>query len=88
MDLVVLSEIGYFLAADELAEVLQHCATVLEPGGELVLCHWLHPIEGWPLDGKAVHRMAGEWNWEAAVVHQEQDFLLEILRKPAGRHGS
>lgn len=88
MDLVVLSEIGYFLAADELAEVLQRCATVLEPGGELVLCHWLHPIEGWPLDGKAVHRMAGAWNWEAAVVHREQDFLLEILRKPAGRHGS
>lgn len=86
LDLVVLSEIGYFLAADELAEVLQRCSAALAPGGELVLCHWLHPIEGWPLDGADVHRHARSLGWEAVVEHRERDFLLEILRKPGGAH--
>ena len=87
VQLVVLSEIGYFLAADELEQVLAASAAALEAGGELVLCHWLHPIEGWPLDGEDVHRMAGDLGWERIVEHREPDFLLEILSKPAGAHG-
>ncbi|MDR4532948.1 PIG-L family deacetylase [Glutamicibacter sp. PS] len=84
MDLVVLSEIGYFLAADELAQTLRHSAEVLRPGGELLLCHWLHPIEGWPLDGQAVHRMAQALDWPRLLQHREQDFLLEVFQKPGG----
>lgn len=87
VELVVLSEIGYFLAADELDQVLADSADALAAGGELVLCHWLHPIEGWPLDGEAVHRMASGLGFERIVEHREADFLLEILRKPAGAHG-
>lgn len=87
LDLAVLSEIGYFLAADELDQVLRDCAAALQAGGELVLCHWLHPIEGWPLDGESVHQLAATLGWERIVEHRETDFLLEILRKPAGAHG-
>jgi len=87
LQLVVLSEMGYFLAADELEQVLAASAAALQAGGELVLCHWLHPIEGWPLDGEEVHRMAGQLGWERIVEHREADFLLEILRKPAGARG-
>jgi len=85
-DLVVCSEIGYFLAPDELTELLGQCARVLAPDGDLVLCHWLHPIEGWPLDGEKVHHMAREMGWQPAVLHREKDFLLEIYRRPAGAH--
>lgn len=84
VDLIVLSEIGYFLAADELAEVLRLSAEALCPGGELLLCHWLHPIEGWPLDGADVHAMAQELRWPTVVLHEEKDFLLAVLRKPGG----
>ncbi|UTM47496.1 bifunctional PIG-L family deacetylase/class I SAM-dependent methyltransferase [Glutamicibacter mysorens] len=87
LQLVVLSEMGYFLAADELEQVLAASAAALQAGGELVLCHWLHPIDGWPLDGEEVHRIAGQLRWERIVEHREADFLLEILRKPAGAHG-
>ncbi|WP_313810408.1 bifunctional PIG-L family deacetylase/class I SAM-dependent methyltransferase [Glutamicibacter sp.] len=82
VDLVVLSEIGYFLAADELAELLYHSSQTLRAGGDLLLCHWLHPIEGWPLDGRDVHRIAHRLNWPRVVLHEEPDFLLEVLRKP------
>lgn len=87
VDLVVISEIGYFLAADELEELLGLCESVLAPGGELLLCHWLHPIEGWPLDGQSVHRIAHRRRWDRLVMHEERDFLLEILRKPGQLDG-
>lgn len=85
VDLVVFSEIGYFLAADELAQVFDKISQTLQPGGHLALCHWLHPIEGWPLDGRDVHIVAEELGWDRLVIHEEKDFMVEILAKPGGQ---
>jgi LmbE family N-acetylglucosaminyl deacetylase/protein-L-isoaspartate O-methyltransferase len=55
-ELVVVSEVGYFLspaAADELAARI---AASLTPDGVFVLCHWRHPVEGWVMDAAEVHR--------------------------------
>jgi LmbE family N-acetylglucosaminyl deacetylase len=55
-DLVVVSEVGYFLspaAADELAA---RTAASLAPDGVVVLCHWRHPVDGWVMDAADVHR--------------------------------
>ncbi|MGP5726209.1 PIG-L family deacetylase [Arthrobacter rhombi] len=87
VDLVVLSEIGYFLSGDELLALLQTAAKTLRPGGDLLLCHWLHPIRGWELDGQDVHDLARSLGWEAVVTHGEEDFLLEVLRAPGGNDG-
>lgn len=85
LDLVLLSEIGYFLRAREFHELMRRTREALNPGGHLLLCHWLHPIEGWELDGETVHAIAREvTGWEAVVVHRERDFLLEILERPGG----
>ncbi|MGJ9403129.1 PIG-L family deacetylase [Arthrobacter sp. KK5.5] len=85
LDLVVVSEIGYFLGPDELSVLLRRAAASLADGGDLLLCHWLHPIEGWELDGETVHRMAyGLLGWETVVLHRERDFLLEVFRAPDG----
>lgn len=87
-DLVVISEIGYFLAADELDQLLQLCREALSPGGHLLLCHWRHPVQGWPLDGATVHAAAGNLGLEPKVLHRETDFILEIFERPqpgAGR---
>lgn len=84
VDLVILSEIGYFLAADEFQTLLQRAAVALQPGGVLLLCHWLHPIDGWELSGQAVHDMARSLGWKQVVEHREEDFLLEIFRAPGG----
>jgi LmbE family N-acetylglucosaminyl deacetylase/SAM-dependent methyltransferase len=54
-DLVVVSEVGYFLSPDELDGLVRRVASSLEPDGVVVLCHWRHPIAGWPLDGAQVH---------------------------------
>ncbi|KRE52790.1 PIG-L family deacetylase [Phycicoccus sp. Soil748] len=82
-DVVVLSEIGYFWHADELDEALRRAVGCLAPHGVLVLCHWRHPVQGWPLDGDTVHRVAsGIVGMETVVSHVEQDFRVDVLARP------
>jgi SAM-dependent methyltransferase len=57
-DLVLLSEVGYFLFPLELVATLRRCEAALAPGGEIVLCHWQHPTRDVPLDGQLVHEQA------------------------------
>lgn len=54
-DLVVISEVGYFMSPAELEQLVSHIAASLVPDGVLVLCHWRHSIEGWVLDADDVH---------------------------------
>lgn len=83
LDLVAISEIGYFLTGPELRELLRKVQESMNPGGHLLLCHWLHPIEGWELDGEQVHAVAKETTgWDMAAHHRERDFLLEVLQAP------
>ncbi len=54
-DLVVVSELGYFMSPGGLEALVDRIASTLGPTGVVVLCHWRHPIEGWVLDADAVH---------------------------------
>ncbi len=59
-DLIVISELGYFLHhADEVARLARLARDSLVDGGTLLSCHWRHPIDGYPLDGDAVHDILG-----------------------------
>ena len=79
-DLIVVSEMGYFCSPEQWDELLTRCATALDPDGHLVLCHWRHPIEDWPLDGADVHREARRRpDLRRVVSHRERDFDLEIF---------
>jgi SAM-dependent methyltransferase len=49
-DLIVLSEVIYYFSAVDLELVAQLCLEVLEPDGEIVLCHWLGETD-YPLGG-------------------------------------
>ena len=82
-DLIVVSEVGYYLAPGELTELFDRVHATLLPGGTLALCHWRHPIDGWELDGEAVHAAARrQLGWPGAGLYRERDFVLEILRAP------
>ena len=87
-DLLVVSEVGYYLAPDELTVLWDLVEGSLAPGGTLVLCHWRHPIGGWELDGDAVHARARKrLGWRSAGLYQERDFVLEILVAPSTAGG-
>ena len=87
-DLVIASEIGYFLQPEELDAMLDRVAEDLAPGGELLLCHWRHPIQGWPLDGDTVHaRVAADPRWRLHAEHTEDDFRISLhVRAAAATH--
>ena len=54
-DLVVVSEVGYFLSPAALERLVARVADSLTPDGVLVLCHWRHRVEGWVMDADRVH---------------------------------
>jgi SAM-dependent methyltransferase len=92
-DLVVLSEVGYYLSHEALARLVGLAAAALEPGGALVACHWRHAVSDYPLPGDAVHVALREHPALGVLArHEEHDFLLDVLtprpvRSVAAREG-
>jgi SAM-dependent methyltransferase len=79
-DLIVLSEIGYYLAADDLEVLLDRTVASLEPGGTLAAVHWRHPVADYPLRGDDVHDLlASSPDLHRLVRHEEADLILEIF---------
>jgi SAM-dependent methyltransferase len=77
VDLLVLSEVLYFLSADDLDAVIVAAQAALLPGGTLVAVHWRHPA-GDPLTGDGVHaRLRSALPWPRVAAHEEPDFLLD-----------
>lgn len=86
-DLLVLSEIGYYFARDELKAVCERAASALETGGHLLAVHWRPPIENCSLDGEAVHALVRETaDLVPLACYREDLFLAELFSKgPGGR---
>ena len=78
-DLIVVSEVGYFLSPPALRELARRTVEALADGGHVLLCHWRHPIEGWPLDAQAVHAEFLAHDLEVLVEHVEEDFVVQVL---------
>lgn len=77
-DLVVLSEIGYYLDPTDWLQVIEQAVHSLTYDGGLLACHWRHPIAGCPQDGREVHEMlARHLPLYRVFRHEEGDFLLE-----------
>ncbi len=76
-ELIVLSEIGYFLAEAELRELARRCRATLAAGGTLVACHWRVPFAERTLDTDRVHALLGG-AMPCLSTLREADFLLEV----------
>jgi len=90
-DLVVLSEVLYYLDAGDAESLLSRAAGALEPGGTLIAVHWRHPVADYPRTGDAVHHALGAQSdrlgLARGVRHTELDFILEVYVRtpPAAR---
>lgn len=83
-DLIVVSELGYFLSPSAMRALATRVTETLEPGGALVGCHWRHDVRGWPLDADSVHAHLGADDRLRRVVrHEEDDVLLEVWARDA-----
>ncbi len=78
-DLIVLSEVGYYLSEESLDRVIRRAARSLTPNGIVLACHWRHPVDDYPLTGDEVHaRLQDDHTLKRLVRHEEEDFVLEI----------
>jgi hypothetical protein len=78
-DLVVLGELGYYLAASALSRLIASARRSLAAEGTLLACHWRHPIDGCTLDGDAVHHaLDAELDLARLVHHEERDFVIDV----------
>ena len=85
-DLIVFSELLYYLGDRDLEQVLDYGVHALEPGGTLLTVHWRHPVADYPRSGDDVHRvLAARPGLARLVSHQEEDFLAEVYRRADGR---
>ncbi|NQX13277.1 PIG-L family deacetylase [Microbacteriaceae bacterium VKM Ac-2855] len=80
-DLIVLSEVGYYLDADALGVLLRRIDAVLTDDGVLLVVHWRHPIAGAPLTGDEVHRAVARLRLPRLARIEEEDLLLEVYSR-------
>nr|WP_228494494.1 PIG-L family deacetylase [Clavibacter sp. VKM Ac-2873] len=79
-DLVVMSEVGYYLDDAAFDRVLAALPDALGAAGTLVACHWRHPEGDFQRTGDEVHaRLAAVPGLHVLMRHEEDDFLLEVL---------
>ncbi|WP_300650116.1 class I SAM-dependent methyltransferase [Hydrogenophaga sp.] len=91
-DLIVISELGYFLDAQSLDGLADLARASLRPGGTVLACHWRRPIQGCALDGDSVHsRLSLRMNLTVLTELREADITLHVwsddARSVAQREG-
>jgi predicted TPR repeat methyltransferase len=80
-DLVVLSEVAYYLDAVGLDELEARLADTLEPGGDLVAVHWTGRTD-YPSTADEVHDRLGQIGWlEARSALRDAEFRLDVWRR-------
>ena len=80
-DLVVVSEVGYYLADADLARLRARCAEAAPPGGHLVLVHWTGETD-YPLSGDDVHAaFLADPAWLPLRAGRTADYRLDVLER-------
>lgn len=78
-DLIVFSELGYYLDSEDLHRWIDCALASLTSTGQLLACHWRPDIEGCPLNASQVHQtLAERLQMHRLLAHHEDDFLMDL----------
>jgi hypothetical protein len=81
-DLIVVSEILYYLAKTDLDATINALVSELEPGGDLVAVHHRAADRCYGYDGFNVHCTLATQPELATLMHlEDQEFVLDVLRR-------
>jgi LmbE family N-acetylglucosaminyl deacetylase len=79
-DLVVVSEVAYYLAADQWAATVDRILGSLAEGGQVVLCHWMGHADDFAQSAWDAHAaFANRSGLRVLVQHHDEAFLLEVF---------
>jgi SAM-dependent methyltransferase len=84
-DLIVIGEVGYYLAETDLQLAVDGALAHLSDGGTLLAVHWRHPAPDYPLRGDEVHAIIdARAELERLGRYRDDDFVLDVwTRGPA-----
>ena len=83
-DLIVVSEVGYYLSMPDLRRLREKCVTRLAAGGHLLLVHWTPPVPDYPLTGDEVHATFAEATgtaWRHLDDRREAKYRLDLFER-------
>ncbi|SER25805.1 bifunctional PIG-L family deacetylase/class I SAM-dependent methyltransferase [Actinokineospora terrae] len=81
-DLIVFSEILYYLSDADLRSTVDRSIAALRSGGHLLAAHWLPWAAEAPRDGMAAHRhLLAHPDLDPLVEHLDQEFAVHVLRR-------
>ena len=85
-DLIVVSEVGYYLDEESLARLASQVGRSLKPEGIVLACHWRHPVEEYPLQGDRVHEILTEASGLIPLAEYiDEDVRLVVLARAGAR---
>jgi SAM-dependent methyltransferase len=83
-DLVVLSEVAYYWSDTDLAAARDRIAEHLDPGGDLVLVHFLPKVEDYVRDGDAVHEaLLRDPRFALVRGERAERYRIDVVRRTA-----
>jgi SAM-dependent methyltransferase len=82
-DLVVLSEVAYFLDGPELLATLRTVRRRLRPHGEILIATWSAPTENIPLDGPTAQAQAATlFDLPLRARYHDADLTIQVWGEP------
>jgi len=82
-DLVVLSEVAYFLDGPELLATLRAARRQLRPHGEILIANWSAPTDDIPLDGPTAHAQAAAiFDLPLRARYHDADLTIQVWGEP------
>jgi predicted O-methyltransferase YrrM len=85
-DLLVLSEVAYYLQPDALARILRRECARLQPGANVVAAHWRHAVADYPLTGDAAHAVIARTPGLTSLgCYRDRDVIVEVFGTGDGR---
>ncbi|HEX3564211.1 MAG TPA: SAM-dependent methyltransferase [Acidimicrobiales bacterium] len=82
-DLMILSEVGYYLDPGDMSCLASKVGDSLAADGHLIAVHWRPRVADYPSDAEAVHRTLRNATGLTSLGRYEEDrFILEVFGQP------